>query len=124
MNKAICGEADARRSSYTERLTAGDEALASKLGYTGHLGVKDLRFHEIQPSFRALLIVVDLRYYRTESSKTVGRLPLFLVRTGIEDGLSAPITFESIADKVGGYLHNGEPHMAVVKTTRRPSTLP
>jgi len=114
MNNAVCAKAEALHLSYAERLTAGDKATADTLRYIGR--IKDLKFYKIQSLFRALLIIVDPQYYKPDSSTTVGRLPVLLVRTGIEEGLSAPITFESIADKIGGYLHNGEPQMTVMTT--------
>jgi hypothetical protein len=43
-------------------------------------------------------------HYHNEDSKTVGKLPAFLVRTGIEDGLSASITFKPVVDKIDGYV--------------------
>lgn len=76
--------------------------------------VQNLGLHILQPLFQALLIIADSEYYHKEDSKTVGRDPVFLVRTGIEDGLSAPSTFESIADNIDG--HTGESRSAI-KTT-------
>lgn len=65
-------------------------------------------------AFCALLVVICGDDYKNEDSKTVGHLPVYLVRTGIEDGLSAPITFESIADKIENHLGDSRD---VVKTT-------
>ncbi|KAK3314306.1 hypothetical protein B0H66DRAFT_537553 [Apodospora peruviana] len=52
----------------------------------------------VRPLFRALLIVVDsARDYQFEmDSQTVGDMRVSLVRTGIEDGLSAAVTFDTI----------------------------
>ncbi|KAK4096608.1 hypothetical protein N658DRAFT_480341 [Parathielavia hyrcaniae] len=112
MNKAICAEADTRRRVYAERLAAGDEMVS---GESLISGIGDLRCHLIQALFRALLVIVNYRYYETDDdSTTVGRMPLFLVHTGIQDGLSAPISFSSIADKIDGYKGEAQ---AVVKTT-------
>ncbi|KAH8905277.1 hypothetical protein BR93DRAFT_777424 [Coniochaeta sp. PMI_546] len=58
--------------------------------------LKDHQVYQIRPLFRALLIIVDSKNYHLEDSKTVGDMRVSLVRTGIEDGLSAPITFDII----------------------------
>jgi hypothetical protein len=114
MNKAISTEADTRHREYAERLAAGDKNAFDELRLCG-LPIIDLKYHRVQPLFRALLVVVDSKYYKTEDgSTTVGGMPAFLVRTGIEDGLSAPISFGSIADRIDGY--EGE-RQDVVKTT-------
>lgn len=102
MNRAICAEVEARRRIYDEQLASGDEE------------VMDCKFHVLQPLFRALLIIISSKIYNNEDSETVGRLPVFLVCTGVEDGLSAPITFEPIADKIDGYVAETR---SAVKTT-------
>ncbi|POR34223.1 Uncharacterized protein TPAR_05552 [Tolypocladium paradoxum] len=109
LNRAICAEVEARRRIYEETFTSGDEMAVYKLQ-----PVKDYRFHILQPLFKALLIVVCFESYRNEDSKAVGRLPVFLVRTGVEDGLSAPISFKAIASKIDGYA--GEARSAVRTT--------
>ncbi|KAK4033213.1 hypothetical protein C8A01DRAFT_40342 [Parachaetomium inaequale] len=112
MHKDICAEAETRRGIYTERLAAGDPEMAEKQRQDYPYGLNP-KFYLVQPLFRALLVIVDLKDYDTEDSATVGRLPVSLVRTGIEDGLSSPITFKSIAAKIDGYA--GETQ-AVVET--------
>lgn len=125
LNSAICAQVKARCRAYEEelalsdeeqltlgdeeQLTLGDEIVTRRLSQ-----LQDHRLRILQPLFQALLIIDCSENYRNEDSKTVGRLPVFLVRTGIEDGLSAPITFESIADKIDG--HTGEARSAT-KTT-------
>ncbi|POR37234.1 Uncharacterized protein TPAR_02561 [Tolypocladium paradoxum] len=88
LNGVISAEVEARRRAYDEQLSLADKVAAWELN---------------RPLFRALLIVVYCQNYRGENSKTVGRLPVFLVRTGVEDGLGAPVTFEPIANKIDGY---------------------
>ncbi|PNY26145.1 Uncharacterized protein TCAP_03924 [Tolypocladium capitatum] len=109
LNRAICAEVEARRLTYEETFAAGDEIAAYKLAR-----VKNHRLHILQPLFKALLIIVCFESYRNEDSKTVGRLPVFLVRTGVEDGLSAPVSFKAIADKIDGYA--GEARSAIRTT--------
>jgi hypothetical protein len=62
--------------------------------------VQNYRHYVLQPLFRALFIVVDSKDYAKQNSASVGDMSVLVVRTGIEDGLSAPITFESIKDKI------------------------
>jgi hypothetical protein len=61
--------------------------------------VDNYQHHVLQPLFRALLIVVDEKDYAQQDSASVGNMSVLMVRTGIEDGLSAPVTFESIRHK-------------------------
>jgi hypothetical protein len=100
MNGAICAEVEARHHAY-EQLALGNEETGWIMGLSR---LKDHKFHVLQPLFRALLIIISSKNYNNEDSKTIGKLPVFLVRTGIEDGLSAPITFEPIMDKIHGSL--------------------
>lgn len=48
-------------------------------------------------SSKPLLIVICREDYTNEDSNTVGRFPVYIVRTCMEDGLSAPISSYSIA---------------------------
>lgn len=41
------------------------------------------------------MVVVCCANYDGEDSTTVGRFPVYLVRTGVEEGLSAPISFDA-----------------------------
>lgn len=43
-------------------------------------------------------MVISGDSYSNEDSKAVKGLPVTIIRTGVEDGLSAPIDFDSIAD--------------------------
>ncbi|GAB1316349.1 hypothetical protein MFIFM68171_06559 [Madurella fahalii] len=112
LNNAICTQVQALHHTYAER--AAEYAKDPKsLG--GREFVNCHEFYVLQPLFRALLIVVCCDDYANENSNTVGRLPVFMVRTGVQDGLSAPITFESIADKIQGCPNH--PDSNVVKTS-------
>lgn len=68
---------------------------------TGLYLLKDHQDYQIRPLSRALLILIDSKDYHLEDSSTVGDMRVSLVRTGIEDGLSAPITFQAIRQQVG-----------------------
>ncbi|KPM42071.1 hypothetical protein AK830_g4472 [Neonectria ditissima] len=91
LNGAICAEIKARHRTYDDLVAAGQEIPGWKA-----TEVNNHRLYILQPLFQALFIVVCDEVYVYEDSTTVGRFPVLLVRTGIEDGLSAPITFESI----------------------------
>ncbi|KAL2022153.1 hypothetical protein VTK56DRAFT_5982 [Thermocarpiscus australiensis] len=96
---AICAKVDAYRRALNEQLATGKpytkRALQCSLGIAG-----DPSLHIIQPLSRGLLIAAP-------------GFPV-LVRTGVEDGLSAPISFEPIADNVDGYA--GDTQRAVRTT--------
>jgi len=72
----------------------------------------------LRPLFKALMAIVCCADYDGEDSTTVGRFPVHLVRTGVEDGLSAPISFH---DEIAA--HRMEPMSEnVVKTTLEAAT--
>jgi hypothetical protein len=54
----------------------------------------------LNPLFKAILMIVCTDEYNDEDRDTIGSFPVYLVRTGVEDGLSAPISFDSISAKV------------------------
>ena len=56
----------------------------------------------MRPLFQALLIVASTGEYDDKESDAtaVGRWPVYLVRTGVENKLRGPISFDSIADRV------------------------
>ncbi|KHO11291.1 hypothetical protein MAA_11106 [Metarhizium robertsii ARSEF 23] len=92
LNKAICDKTERRRHVY--RLIR-HRARRDGVDYKNHI---------LQPLFRALLVIICSKGYNKEDSKHIGPLPVVLVSTGIEDGLSAPIKFDSIKDKILGYV--------------------
>lgn len=61
---------------------------------------KNLDPYILQPLFRALVIIVSDEKYNKEPSTALGNLPVYLARTGVEEELSAPISFESLAAKI------------------------
>ncbi|KAK4183201.1 hypothetical protein QBC35DRAFT_544346 [Podospora australis] len=71
-------------------------------------------FYKLQELCKALLVVVCFADYNDEDSCSVGSVPCYLVRTGVEDGLSAPISLDSLvdADKAKVFLPG-----KVIKTT-------
>lgn len=64
------------------------------------IDIKNLHFHVLQPLFRALVLFAAADFYTCQDSKHIGNMPVFLIRTSIEDGLSAPITLDSIHNKI------------------------
>ncbi|PHH71582.1 hypothetical protein CDD80_5129 [Ophiocordyceps camponoti-rufipedis] len=125
-NKAHCASIEKCQHDYNLRLAQGDSFLASEIRVprtdfpTRRPALTDCReVCVLQPLYRALILIIFDGDYNDEDSKTVGKIPIYLVRTGIEDGLSEPISFASIADKIEGWTTNdsaGEPGIPV-KTT-------
>lgn len=93
LNQAICEATVALRDEYKWRAASGDDGWKS-------CEVPNYESYILQPLFRAIMIVVSEAYYLNETSEAVGKLPVFLIRTGVEDGLSAPITFDAISDSI------------------------
>ncbi|PNP58896.1 hypothetical protein THARTR1_01144 [Trichoderma harzianum] len=106
INQAICAKVEAQRSVFMEEYNSYGRFQFQPRGISPACYI-------LQPLFRALLILVSDKKYNKETSKTVGSLPVYLVRTGIEEGLSAPISFEPIATKI---LSHSEPGRAIEVT--------
>jgi len=90
-NKRLLEQVEACRRIYD----AAEPGTIDPTG-TGLYLLKDHQDYQIRPLFRALLIIIDSKNYHLEDSRTVGDIRVSLVRTGIEDRLSAPITFDTI----------------------------
>lgn len=101
LNDNICTQIKKKCALFEKQHALGETVEATRCRYYGP------EFSILQPLFEALLVLVCSCDYHDEDSKTVGRLPVILVRTGKEGGLSAPITFEPIADKIDGYIGEG-----------------
>lgn len=74
-------------------------------------------FFILQPLFRAIaLIVCDFDLPDVENLP-IQQLPILIARTGVEDGLSAPVTFDSIADEIEDLVKDPSGGIRAVKTT-------
>ncbi|KAJ4863353.1 hypothetical protein T069G_04307 [Trichoderma breve] len=78
--------------------------------------VRDQEFFLLRPLFRAIMIIIRLEEYNDEDLD-VRQLPVLLVRTGIEEDLSAPISFEPIAHKIKTVIQRTNSSEAVVQVT-------
>lgn len=95
LNGATCAHVKERHGIYDELVSAGQRI--HELRFYG-----DHRLYMLQPLFQALLIIVCVRSYTfREDSTNIGQFPVLLVRTGVEQGLSAPITFQGLAGAGG-----------------------
>lgn len=92
--------------------------LPSTVSWRAFTEVKlDLQFYLLQPLFRAILIIIRNEAYH-HTIADVAQLPVLLVRTGVEEGLSAPISFEPITpDKINGSEYRGTHRETAVRTT-------
>ncbi|ROW02447.1 hypothetical protein VMCG_06104 [Cytospora schulzeri] len=59
--------------------------------------VPDQQFYIRQPLFGAVAVAIRAKHY-TQEVTDVGSIPVLIVRTGVEEGLSAPITLDSISE--------------------------
>ncbi|KAL7794874.1 hypothetical protein V8C43DRAFT_321643 [Trichoderma afarasin] len=78
--------------------------------------VRDQEFFLLRPLFRAIMIIIRLEEYNDENLD-IRQLPVLLVWTGIEEGLSAPISFEPIAHKIKTVIQRTNSSEAVVQVT-------
>ncbi|KAI0192449.1 hypothetical protein F4808DRAFT_475823 [Astrocystis sublimbata] len=109
VNQDVCAEAEKTRRRIHHMIVSRN---LGRTWNTDHL--ERTRFHIIQPLFRAILILVAGWDYQLQDSSAVGPIPAHLVLTGITDGLSAPITFESISGKIDADVRDAS---GTVKTT-------
>ncbi len=102
MSRAICAHVETTQQRTADRVSAGCNwlKLGRELGFGDWEPVHDQKFLILQPLFRAVAIVVKPADYDVELQDT-GQAPALIVLTGVQDGLSAPITFDSIVDKIG-----------------------
>ncbi|KAL7925001.1 hypothetical protein ACQKWADRAFT_330612 [Trichoderma austrokoningii] len=103
LHEAMCDEVDSRRRHYENLYRSYREpyALLTELPARPALYV-------LQPLFKALVIICCSKEYRGEDSTHIGKLPVYLVRTGFEAELSAPISFFPIAAKIDCYYRAGQ----------------
>ncbi|KAH9902100.1 hypothetical protein F4778DRAFT_770881 [Xylariomycetidae sp. FL2044] len=95
LNKDMCAATDKARLKYDKILETGESHR-----YYSQPALEQTKFYILQPLFKAIMILVSSWDYQLEDSGSISTLPTYLVLTGITDGLSAPITFESISDKI------------------------
>ena len=58
-------------------------------------GVVCHKGYELKSLYKALIAIASCADYDEEDSTTAGRFPVYLVRTGVEDDLSAPISVDA-----------------------------
>ncbi|KAM7202205.1 hypothetical protein V8F33_002922 [Rhypophila sp. PSN 637] len=96
-HNTLCERIEELRKQYIQHIAELETLPYSVKGY-----VMDHERYQyvLQPLFRALIIGAFPDYYLNQTSRTIGNMSVFLIRTGVEEGLSAPITFDSLEGKV------------------------
>ncbi|KAK0727920.1 hypothetical protein B0T26DRAFT_748209 [Lasiosphaeria miniovina] len=69
-------------------------------------------FFILQPLFRALAIVICGESFN-DQVLDIGQLSVLVIRTGVEEGLSAPISFGPIAHQISAFFHGSHGETAV-----------
>ncbi|KAL7892193.1 hypothetical protein HDV63DRAFT_415459 [Trichoderma sp. SZMC 28014] len=95
LHKTICKNVHKRRGEYAAAITSGVKDYSI---------VENHQSYVLQPLFEALILIIHPQDWKGENSSLIGRLPVTMARTGVESGLSSPITFEPIADKIDEYI--------------------
>lgn len=93
VHHALCQQADSFEANK-------DQHPKPYMGHTGYLLEESSHFR-LQPLFRAIIILFDAPKISYKGFE------VRIVRTGIEDHLSSPISFHSIQDKSQGYNGDG-----------------
>ncbi|KAF7551855.1 hypothetical protein G7Z17_g4700 [Cylindrodendrum hubeiense] len=97
MNAAICAQVEEAQQQERER----QERHIHERRKDARILNED--YFIVQPLFRAMAIVFLAGNFTMEVTN-MGQLPVLIMITGVEDGLSAPISFESIAQKAEAYI--------------------
>ncbi|KAK3383166.1 hypothetical protein B0T24DRAFT_645599 [Lasiosphaeria ovina] len=74
--------------------------------------IRHQEFFILQPLFRALAIVIRGDSFNAQVLD-IGQLSVLVIRTGMEEGLSAPISFDPIAHQITAFLHGSHGETAV-----------
>jgi hypothetical protein len=104
------GDGIARVTNFTEA-----NSLRAELGFQYWEMLPEPKFLSVQPLFRAVAVVLRQTDYST-ALPSISELPALIVRTGVEEGLSAPISFESIAGEIKAY-HRLDDSIHAVETS-------
>ncbi|KAK4075005.1 uncharacterized protein Triagg1_4669 [Trichoderma aggressivum f. europaeum] len=102
LNKAVIAKFEEQRIDKVEERAATRNWCSISWG-----DPEDLDHYILQPLFRALVIIVSDEKYNKEPSTALGNLPVYLARTGVEEELNAPISFEPLAAKIINYVEPG-----------------
>lgn len=127
VNDAICTRAqaaqDAVRRLDPDKIYNDEEPLDPDLPaqwwHCEGLHLPRIFFHSqkkflLQPLFQAIIISIRLEMFNQDTE--LSQLPVLLIRTGIEDGLSAPVSFDSIADRIQSLINSPNGQTAVQVT--------
>jgi hypothetical protein len=121
MSGAICAHVEATQQKIGDRghdVTPLNElrVLAAELGSSADSEwIHGQKFLLLQPLFRAVAVVIRSNDYSI-AVPAISQIPVLLVLTGVDQGLSAPITFESIMDKSRAH-HRLEHSIQAVETS-------
>ncbi|KAK4151016.1 hypothetical protein C8A00DRAFT_17542, partial [Chaetomidium leptoderma] len=117
MSRAICTHVETTQQKIGSRaVTSSDEmhALRKELGLSDWETISQQKFLLLRPLFRAVAIVIKRNAYGLAVPE-ISQIPVLVVLTGVEEGLSAPITFASIASKISA--HHTEDSVQTAETS-------
>ncbi|KAI9158926.1 hypothetical protein HJFPF1_06929 [Paramyrothecium foliicola] len=77
---------------------------------------RDQKMFILQNIFKAVIILIDSNDY-TLATSDVGLMPVYIVRTGVESGLSAPVTFGSVEENSTDVINDACGEVGAVRTT-------
>lgn len=103
---SVCTRADKAQDAAKALKDLDPEEQYNKLyqppdreGQTSAQIIHHQQFFIRQPLFGAVAIAIRAKHYTQEVSD-IGVIPVLIVRTGVEDGLSAPIRLDSISENL------------------------
>ncbi|KAL6691066.1 hypothetical protein J3F84DRAFT_387466 [Trichoderma pleuroticola] len=110
LNKAVIAKFEAQRIIEVEKRAATQNLCFS------WSDPENLDPYILQPLFRALVIIISNEKYNKEPSTALGNLPVYIARTGVEQELSAPISFEPLAAKIISHIEPGRVIQVTLET--------
>jgi hypothetical protein len=123
MSRAICTRVETVQRKVGVR---GDELgeipfgevllLQQELGFGHWEPIRCRKFLSLQPLFRAVAIVIRIRDYSI-AVPDIAEIPVLLVLMGVEEGLSAPITLDSITHDGTHKHHRVDGSIQAVETS-------
>ncbi|KAH6622542.1 hypothetical protein F5144DRAFT_332992 [Chaetomium tenue] len=123
LSRAICAHTEATQHKIGDRFHGATPLnemleLAKEIGIYDWEMVHEQRYLVLQPLFRAVAVVLwgGGAYTVSALSSPISEMRVLLVLTGVEEGLSAPITLDSITDEIIAH-HQTDDSVKVVETS-------
>lgn len=121
LNASICKKVDQAQNSLKACTDAEEDDDRGGLDWTRNLTqvIRDQDFFILQPLFRAVAVAIRAEHFDSQVADIpIECLSVLVIRTGVEDGLSAPIIFDLITEDLRkDILLGSDGKISAVETT-------